>query len=408
MTTATILEKRVLCPSCGKTGRRVSLVTLRALLKDVHDLPIADAVNRACDSGAANGSGCKPVTEDSGYRFCDSPNCDVVYFAEDSEVTFTKAGLRVPVGVKETTGNRPLCYCFGHSVASIKNELRTKNRSDALTDIRAKMKDPGCHCEVTNPSGACCLGSVAKGIQIAQQELKMTESTLPVNSTPSQSTGDRGELIAKVGVLVSAVMASACCWLPLVLLAVGVSGAGIASALEAYRPLFIVVTFGFLGAAFYLTYRPRKTAACAAQACCATEPTDAEECCAPASKRRFNLMAFNKVMLWVVTVLAVAFLFFPSYVGRLVGSTAGPAVTANMNQTLFRVEGMTCEGCAAIAEKAIRGVPGVLSAHVDYQTREAVVGTDECCPVPKEQILSALRNSGYDGRFAEQKRITGE
>lgn len=42
--------------------------------------------------------------------------------------------------------------------------------------------------------------------------------------------------------------ASSCCWLPLVLLAAGVTGAGIAAALEAYRPLFVVVTFGFLAA----------------------------------------------------------------------------------------------------------------------------------------------------------------
>lgn len=397
MTTATHLEKRLLCPACGKVGRRVSLVTLHALLKDARGIPIACGEDHSCESAAGNGSGCKPVTKDSGYRFCDSPNCDVVYFAEDSDVTFTMSDLRVPVGVKETAGDRPLCYCFGHSVASIQDELRTKGHSDALEDIRAKMKDPGCRCEVTNPSGACCLGSVAKGITIAQEELNMTESNVPMKTTSSPSASGRGELIAKVGTLISAVMASACCWLPLVLLAVGVSGAGIASALEAYRPLFIAITFGFLGAAFYFTYRPRKAAACAAHACCATEPTEAEGCCAPATQRRFHLMAFNKVMLWAVTVLAVAFLLFPSYVGRLVGSGAGPAVTANMNRIVLRVEGMTCEGCAAIAEKAIRGVPGVLAAQVDYEKGEAVVGTDDCCPVPTDQILAALQEAGYRG-----------
>ena len=403
MTAATLLEKRVLCPACGKAGRRVSLVTLRALLMDAQGIPIAFGEDRSCDSAAGNSSGCKPVTEGSGYRFCDSPNCDVVYFAEESDVTFTTTGLRVRVGVKETTGERPMCYCFGHSIASIKDELHTKGRSDALEDIRAKMKHPGCHCETENPSGACCLGSVAKGITTAQEELNMTESNVPMNTTSSPSASGRGELIAKVGVLISAVMASACCWLPLVLLAVGVSGAGIASALEVYRPLLIVITFAFLGAAFYFTYRPRKATACATHACCATEPTDAEECCAPSTQRRFNLMAFNKVMLWVVTVLAVAFLFFPSYVGRLVGSGAGPAVTANMNQTVFRVEGMTCEGCAAIAEKAIRGVPGVLAVHVDHEKGDAVVGTDVGSPVPQDQILAALKKAGYKGVFSASK-----
>ena len=66
--------------------------------------------------------------------------------------------------------------------------------------------------------------------------------------------------MAKIGTVVSAIMASSCCWLPVLLLAVGVSGAGIASALEAYRPLFMVVTIGFLAMAFYFTYRPKHAA----------------------------------------------------------------------------------------------------------------------------------------------------
>lgn len=401
MTTETSLEKRLLCPACGNQGRGVSLVTLRALLKNTGEFSIAGADDDGCESAAGNGSGCKPMTKASGYRFCDFPNCDVVYFAEDSDVTFTKSDLRVSVGVKETTGERPLCYCFGHTMASIKKELLATGRSDALEDIRAKMNDPGCHCETENPSGACCLGSVAKGIKTAKEELTMTESNVPMKTTSSPSASGRGELIAKVGVLVSAVMASACCWLPLGLLAVGVSGAGIASAMEVYRPLFIVITFAFLGAAFYFTYRPRKATACAADACCATKPTDAEECCAPVRKRRFNLMAFNKVMLWVVTVLAITFLFFPSYVGRLVGSGAGPAVTANMNQTVFRVEGMTCEGCAASVEKAIRGVPGVLAVEVSYEKGEAVIGTEACCPVAPDEIRAAIQKVGYNGTLVE-------
>ncbi len=176
MSTETTTEKRVLCPSCGRKAKRVSAVTLRSLLKDEYGCEVTAAESDGCCAEGQDGHGCQPMTKDMGYRFCDSQNCDVVYFAEDDETAFTKSQLRVSVGVKEKTGERPLCYCFGHSVASIKDQLRTEGHCDALEDIRQKMKDPGCHCETMNPSGSCCLGSVAKGSKIAQEELSMNDS----------------------------------------------------------------------------------------------------------------------------------------------------------------------------------------------------------------------------------------
>lgn len=122
--------------------------------------------------------------------------------------------------------------------------------------------------------------------------------------------GRRGEAVAKAGAVLSAVVASSCCWLPLVLLAFGVSGAGIAGTLDAYRPAFIALTVAFLTAAFYFTYRPRKAGSAAAD-CCAP----AKDCCSstPTIKSRFSMMTLNKVVLWGVTVVAIAFLFFPQY-----------------------------------------------------------------------------------------------
>ena len=140
-------------------------------------------------------------------------------------------------------------------------------------------------------------------------------------------------------------MASSCCWLPVLLLAVGVSGAGIASALEAYRPVFMVVTFGFLGMAFYFTYRPRPSVAGLTD-CCAPTPVQTDCCEPPAGpprRFRFNMMAMNKVMLWGVTALAVVFLFFPQYVTQLIG-TGNEEITADMTRSVIRMEGMTCYG----------------------------------------------------------------
>ncbi|QDT84722.1 Copper-transporting P-type ATPase [Gimesia chilikensis] len=394
-----ITHKRVQCPSCDKKAKRVSTVTLAALLnKESAQLFQVDGYD-CCDS---NKEGCTPINGDTGWRFCDSQDCDVVYFSEVEDTVFNRSQLKVSVGVKETTGERPLCYCFGHSVSSIKEELNTKGQSDASDDIRAKMKSPGCRCETENPSGSCCLGSVTKGIKIAQDELGMDDAEIDTSATPS---GNKGEKIAKIGTIVSAIMASSCCWLPLLLLAIGVSGAGIASLLEAYRPLFIMVTFSFLGAAFYYTYRPQITATPSGHDCCASDPSGGKDCCAPSGKGKFNIMSLNKLMLWGVTVMAVVFLLFPSYVGIIVGGD-GKAVTENMNSSVFKIEGMTCEGCTVIVAKTIRSVSKVQAVEVSYKKGEAIVGTEICCSVPKEEILAALTKAGYAGAFIESGETT--
>lgn len=359
----------------------------------VRDLPSFERPHLAFDD-ARNVS---TTWQQTGWRFCNSQECDVVYFSETSDRTFLKSHLQVAVGMKGTTGDRPLCYCFGHSVATITEELRTKGESDALEDIRQKMKDPGCLCESKNPSGSCCLGSVAKGIETARTEL--TPTALIVSS------GNKAETITKIGTVLSAVMASSCCWLPLVLLAFGVSGAEIAGALEAYRPLFIVLTFGFLAAAFYLTYRPRKLQATEGD-CCST----AHDCRAVPKEgtlRRFSMMTMNKIMLWAVTLLAVLFLFFPKYVSVFLASQQAESETTAtsplVSKTAIAIEGMTCEGCSVALEKAIKRVPGVLRAKVDYGNKQAVVSTEACCPFPKNEILKAIENAGFSGSVAETK-----
>jgi hypothetical protein len=117
----------------------------------------------------------------------------------------------------------------------------------------------------------------------------------------------------------------------------------------------MVVTFGFLGTAFYFTYRPRRASAGAD--CCspalAAPPAGGIDCCSditeagdPATTpiwRRLNMMTANKVMLWAVTALAIAFLFFPQYVTRLI-ATGDQEITTQMTRTELRIEGMTCDG----------------------------------------------------------------
>ena len=222
----------------------------------------------------------------------------------------------------------------------------------------------------------------------------MADEIRSEDASVAAGSSSRGEKIAKIGTVVSAIVASSCCWLPLVLLAVGVSGAGIATTLGEYRPYFMVVTFAFLGMAFYFTYRPRPVGADACQAdCCSPAATVAE-----GSKSRFNMMTMNKVMLWAVTILAIAFLFFPKYFTGMI-MAEGSEFTDDMTRTVLTVEGMTCDGCEPVAAKAIGGVEGVLAVKVDYSTQSATVGTAADQSVPREAILAALKKISYSGEF---------
>jgi hypothetical protein len=84
------------------------------------------------------------------YYFCDDPGCDVVYFGRDNTL-ITKSMLRTAVGSKETSNEALICYCFG------------VNRQQAQVDPGAKAfvieqtRRGTCSCEVSNPSGRCCL-----------------------------------------------------------------------------------------------------------------------------------------------------------------------------------------------------------------------------------------------------------
>ena len=77
------------------------------------------------------------------------------------------------------------------------------------------------------------------------------------------------------------------------------------------------------------------------------------------------------------------------------GTADDTAPFENMNQAVFKIEGMTCEGCATILAQAIKTAPRVLAVQVDYEAGQAVVGTKICCPVPEEEILSVIEQAGF-------------
>ncbi len=216
--------------------------------------------------------------------------------------------------------------------------------------------------------------------------------------------------VAQVGALASAIVASACCWLPLLLIAFGVSGGALSATFEAWRPVFLPVTFALLAFAFNFTYRKPNAAstggsAMAGKSCCAVPAGDVEveSCCPPENATGFTIKKFNKIILWGVTVFVVAFAFFPNYVGAVLGGSGNAlAAREDLDKVAVSIEGMTCEACAVTIGKALRAVPGVADTEVSFEKGEALIGVPKGSKIPQPEILAAISGTGYSGHFVDQ------
>lgn len=111
----------------------------------------------------------------------------------------------------------------------------------------------------------------------------------------------RRGLLASLGAVGAAFLASLCCVGPLLFVTLGV-GAGLASAFEPFRPVFTAATVALLAVGFYVVYGKRP-AAVTPDAACASDET----CVIPGNRTR------DRVLLWVATVVALLLLTFPQW-----------------------------------------------------------------------------------------------
>lgn len=85
------------------------------------------------------------------YFFCDDPACEVVYFGDDGS-SILKSRLRTRLATKDPYDDDALiCHCFGVSNRDFKT-------TPAIRDfVVAQTKGGRCSCDISNPSGRCCL-----------------------------------------------------------------------------------------------------------------------------------------------------------------------------------------------------------------------------------------------------------
>ncbi len=133
----------MVCPVNGARSKQVDMVTVKSL---VRRLPL----------GMRN----------TQYYFCDSSECEVVYFPLDTQAPlFRRGDLMVRVGAKETEEPIPVCYCFGFTREDIESEVAETGSSTIAEQISTEVKAGNCACEMKNPFGKCCLGDVTRAAE---------------------------------------------------------------------------------------------------------------------------------------------------------------------------------------------------------------------------------------------------
>jgi mercuric ion transport protein len=180
---------------------------------------------------------------------------------------------------------------------------------------------------------------------------------------------------------VAAAVFSACCWIPLLAIALGFSAGGAAIAFERFRWPFLVVALAFLALGFYLN--ERRAEDCGPDSTC-PEP-------------RPGLRRFNRVVLGIAAVLVFLFAAFPNYVGRLsaLGSTVASPIGSADSVLTIGVHGMTCAGCQASVESALREVPGVETARADFDRKSATLRLNGQTRPTSAALAAALSSAGY-------------
>jgi len=350
----------VLCPACRTKGSPVGSATLRSLVAP-------PALDRLASL--------------DGFRFCATPDCDVAYFQPESGQQISRADVPVRIGQKETHPSRLIGYCFDHTAGEIEYDVQKTGSSLIPKDIGAKCKQGLDHCEETNPQGTCCLGNVRAVMKAAQAaQAVASESKQATEEGEVKSTASSKGLWVVLGSILAAVVASACCWLPLLLLSLGVSAAGVSSKFEPMRPYFLTLTGVLLAAGFYFAYRPAQ--ACSPESGC-EEP-------------RPRMRSFQRLMLWAGTLMVIAFSFLPKYIAQLSPADDTPAQSAADGESLsFYVEGMSCEGCIVNVRESLKTVPGVLNSSVEYPSGQVTVQYAADQKPSPGQLAEAIDQAGY-------------
>ena len=115
-------------------------------------------------------------------------------------------------------------------------------------------------------------------------------------------------------------------------------------------------------------------------------------------KRAANLILPNNISIICALVFAIFLqcLCYPASARAAVRA----GTTVNNERVLLAVDGMSCTSCANGIKAMLKRTPGVISAEVSYERREADVEYDPS-RTSIEKIIEAITNMGYKARVIE-------
>jgi copper chaperone CopZ len=179
-----------------------------------------------------------------------------------------------------------------------------------------------------------------------------------------------------LGSLVLAIMAHICCIAPIVMALLGVGGGSLFSKFANLRPYLMGMTGFFLGLAFYLTYKKREVR------------------CEDGTSKIRRVPKWNKISLWIATILVVFFMAFPHLIGSLNTSSGRDQMKGEISEVTITVKGMTGSGCEFNIEKAVKKLDGIIMVKADYKKGKVNIKYEKG-KVNVDDMEEAINKSGY-------------
>lgn len=212
--------------------------------------------------------------------------------------------------------------------------------------------------------------------------------------------GNKTFLVPVVAVL-SALAASSCCWLPVVLVSLGAGSlVAISGYIKTVRLPVAIVAVLSLWYGFYKVYR-KSGKNTAEKFCCEIEEPS---CCATSSKGNLT----SKISLWIATIFVAVMLFFPQIITSFILSSCSPSQSEKEYPqkelkiiSVKIIEGLHCPiGCPTRVKAAVEGLSYVKDVEVLFKEKKAVLTVDNET-VNKEEIINKFEDAGFKAKFEE-------